>query len=256
MMEGTLFSMSSSDSDSSTTTPQPRALPRRGTRGQRVTDVHKEGDDEFWSQDFFAELSEGDDSYESETEEEDVVDSDFDDTEEEEDEEEVKVAPERRRKTAGQYVDPVKKVGASSSSSSSAAAAAPPQRRSRQTQGQQIAVIKMMGRRKSTRGATQKKAQQLEEREAEAEARPKPKRRKTEPHRVYTQEERLKRAEQVEVENRASLEALLRVEEERKRVRVRKEAPKGARVRWRSKDGRQYVAFSEGVPAWLCPPKI
>ena len=46
------------------------------------------------------------------------------------------------------------------------------------TQGQQIAAIKAQGRRKSSRSATQRKAEERDEREAAEAARPAPKRRK------------------------------------------------------------------------------
>lgn len=77
------------------------ALPNRSTRGTRMRALLEDEDDAdeaFWTQDAFADES-GDDAYESESEEEDVVDADFHDDESSESEGEVGVERERRAKT-------------------------------------------------------------------------------------------------------------------------------------------------------------
>lgn len=56
-------------------------LPTRTTRGRRfrrVIEEEAEADEDFWNQDFFREEAR-DSDYESETEEDDVVDTDFSD---------------------------------------------------------------------------------------------------------------------------------------------------------------------------------
>lgn len=60
----------------------------------RRTELHGEGDDEFWDQSFFAE-DEDDFEYEAEREEPDYLDEDFFEKEEAEDEQEVVVEKER-----------------------------------------------------------------------------------------------------------------------------------------------------------------
>ena len=93
---------------------EPKILPKRSTRGARVTEVHGEGDDEFWQQDFFAEGA-GDDEPDNDyaksdaeqDEEPDEVDSDFDEQESDEDDEEVQADKEgKAAKKKGAYVDP------------------------------------------------------------------------------------------------------------------------------------------------------
>ena len=89
----------------------PKILPKRSTRGTRLTDMHAgEGDDEFWNQEFFADEPEEDNDYEKsdadKDEEPDEYDSDFFESESESDDEEVEVDKEKRGKKAGSYVDP------------------------------------------------------------------------------------------------------------------------------------------------------
>jgi len=139
------------DSDESSEPPAPRVLPSRSTRGHRLTDIHGEGDDDFWEQEFFTEEAEADDDYEYEDakkdEQPDVYDSDFFEDESEEDEdEEVEVEKEKRPKKKGAYVDPklvaakraaaAKKAAATKAARKAAAAAA--QDKAAQEEAQQV----------------------------------------------------------------------------------------------------------------------
>lgn len=99
------------DSSGEESIPQPKILPKRTTRGTRLTTTaHGEGDDEFWEQEFFADEAEADNDYErndaEEDEEPDEVDSDFDEDEDVEDDGEVEVDKEKKGKKSGAYVDP------------------------------------------------------------------------------------------------------------------------------------------------------
>ena len=76
-----------------------QALPKRTTRGLRMTKLLEDedsADEEFWNQDAFAE-DEEDEKYVSESEEADLFDDDFNDDESSSDDEEVAVTKERRK---------------------------------------------------------------------------------------------------------------------------------------------------------------
>ncbi len=63
--------------------PKDKDLPQRSTRGRRMKqqldDEEDEADNAFWNQEFFKEEA-VDDDYKTESEPEDVIDSDFDES--------------------------------------------------------------------------------------------------------------------------------------------------------------------------------
>jgi len=96
-------------------TEDQKRLPSRSTRGRRLHDLVGEeatADEEFWRQDFFADV-EDDAEYYQEAEEEDIVDADFDIPEEPEPDapvDEDGEKPDKKKKKGITYVDPAVKA--------------------------------------------------------------------------------------------------------------------------------------------------
>jgi hypothetical protein len=227
-------------------------LPERSTRGKRMRaqldDEDAEADAEFWNQDFFAEDAR-DADYQSEKEEEDVVDSDFYESESEASDEEVEVR-ERKKKTlrppgappGGSRPRPPKpqpqpKPKAPASSSPSAAAAGGVAGAASDELPQSVifeATYEAPSLRKSTRARVEEAQKERVQREQQAKATRRPAR-QTE-FRVYTQEELLAEAARTELENLASLKQLLaREEETKKRANMKKQRFGGPLIRSRSR---------------------
>lgn len=212
-----------------------KILPKRSTRGLRLSVMDGEGDEEFWAQDFFQEEPD-DGEYESESEEDDVVDSDFD-VDEDENEEEVVVVKEKKKRKRG-YVDPANKRQ-KVAKAPKAKAVAP----ARSNVPNQI--------RKSSRAATVEKAEAMKARERERKKKP-AKVRAVPVFQLLSQEARLKEAKEVEIVNTKSLEDLLRLEEEKKDMGMRKKPViEGPGVLTISKGGRTEIVFTrvEAIPA-------
>jgi vacuolar protein sorting-associated protein 72 len=229
-------------------------LPERSTRGKRMRaqldDEDAEADAEFWNQEFFAEDAR-DADYQSEKEEEDVVDSDFFESESEASDEEVEVR-ERKKKTlrppgappGGSRPRPPKpqpqpkpKDPASSSPSAAAATAAGVAGAASDELPQSVifeATYEAPSLRKSTRARVEEAQKERVQREQQAKATRRPAR-QTE-FRVYTQEELLAEAARTELDNLASLKQLLaREEETKKRANLKKQRFGGPLIRSRSR---------------------
>jgi YL1 nuclear protein len=215
----------------------PRVLPKRSTRGKRITNAHKDGDDEFWNQDFFQEDNEEDEDFEQSEVDSDVPDSDFFESEEEDDEEanDEPVRRTRRKRGAavGKYVDPALKKKQQPKKSTVPVAASTPRGTRKSTNAKGPST-----RRKSGRVATMKRTEASELKQAQtaaaAKARPKVKREKPKP---LTQEERLVRAQQLEIENRHSLQMLLHIEEQKKKFTVHRTVMSGPGMMYKSTKG-------------------
>ena len=190
---------------------EPRILPKRSTRGQRITSMHKEGDDDFWNQDFFQEEGEIE-VYELSTEEEDEVDSDFDVTEDESDDTIVKVEKERTT-TRNKYIDPAlkrKKLQQNLNNKNSTTSSSIINKKRIKKNINIIPLIRRRSNRKSTRIMTEQsiKADEMDKKLA--------KNRIKKTKKVYKQmtlEENLKEAELTEIINKKSLAEFLLLKE-------------------------------------------
>lgn len=233
---------------------QPKILPKRATRGVRVTDMHGEGDDEFYEQDFWAEGGEEDSDFSEGSSEEDIVDSDFDDTEEEEDETEV-VVKEKSNKRKNVYVDKREQANKKQKVAINKAVAGKKVTKKGavgMADAENLKELNSPVKKRSLRTSTQDKTKDTKEKRAKREKR-KVKRERKE-MRLWTQEEQLKEAEHTEILNKQSLEDLQRLEEKAKRVEV----PLRARltkpgVLYHSKGGVQTIAFTR-QPAGVTYP--
>lgn len=193
---------------------------------QTLLEDEDSADEAFWGQDAFAEES-GDDEYESESEEVDVVDDDFHDDESSESEGEVYVArertskalkaPERRKPTTtaaagGGAVDrrhaPLTTTAGAGTSGGAGV-----------NDGAAGALGTDVGEyepRKTKRSTAQAILQKSEQMRAERAAKPAPERQKVE-YRQLTQEELLEEAKETEYWNLLDLERLLTLEAEMKK---------------------------------------
>ena len=190
-------------------------------------------DEAFWGQDAFAEES-GDDEYESESEEVDVVDDDFHDDESSESEGEVYVARERTSKAlkAPERKKPATTTAAAGGGAADRrrgmAAAAATGVSAGMSGGAVVndgaaAGMGAMGTdvgeyepRKTKRSTAQAILQKSEQMRAERAAKPAPERQKVE-YRQLTQEELLEEAKETEYWNLLDLERLLTLEAEMKK---------------------------------------
>lgn len=223
---------SSSGDDEGDEASEVKILPKRSTRGVRVSDLHREGDDDFWAQDFWQEV-ESDTEYESESASEDLLDADFYDTEDESDDEEVVVAKEKNKRK-NVYVDKNKHPKKAKTTA--------------QAKGKKEPVSAVYDKsprklRKSTRTVTQERAAARQKQKARGASKGASRARPA--HKAWTQEERLKEAEVTEVINRKSLEDLLRIEDlNKKKAMPSREIMRGPGVITSSHGGRTLVTFT------------
>jgi len=233
--------------------PERRAPSSRASKGSRMQKLiaeeeedAEEGDVEFYQQDFWAE-AEGDVEYDAGAEDQgaDSFDSDFGDSTESDDDDDddeaaQKKASKKEAKIArrkGVYVDPKLKE-------ERAAKRPAGEKKSHKRQRADSGPIEAAAfSRSSLRGSTQEKTDDLQARRELDEQR----RRERERKRVasgktkgvvelvrLTQEEILAEAKQTEIINRASLEKMLRIEEEKRKVAVRDRDTSGPRIVHRS----------------------
>mmetsp|Transcript_28631 Transcript_28631/g.80639 ORF Transcript_28631/g.80639 Transcript_28631/m.80639 type:complete len:350 (-) Transcript_28631:331-1380(-) len=215
-------------------------LPARSTRGKRIAKLLEdegEEDEEFWNQDAWQEEG-ADDDYQSESDEEDVVDSDFSDKEESEDDGEVEVRAERRRpalkppgtkkpvrrQPGGTAKPPVvprsTSTGAKVQTRTAVTAAGPAPRMLRQSTKQRTA--------EAYREQEEKEKERLE-REKRLKKKPKVE------EKTLTQEELLAEAARTEIDNIASLEKMIAREEATKaRALATKQKYPGPLIKYRS----------------------
>eukprot|EP00808_Paulinella_micropora_P000476 g67406.t1 len=204
-----------------------------------MTDMHKDGDDEFWNQQFFQDDN-VDDDY-SVSEQEDEFDSDFSDSEDESDEEEVVVKQDRIKKR-NVYREPVakhRKISGTSTAGSSRASTS-------KAKAEAWEPRQVRERTRKLTKSTQEEFRRLAQRK-------KPDR-KVREHKVWTQEMLLEEAKETEAENKASLKQLLKIEEDSKRAARSKTLPKGPRIIFHSsRGGINTVTFTDvtEVPSFL-----
>jgi len=194
---------------------------------QTLLEDEDSADEAFWGQDAFAEES-GDDEYESESEEVDVVDDDFHDEESSESEGEVYVArertskalkaPERRKPTTttaagGEAMDRRRAAGTTTTAGAGTSGGAGVNDGAAGAMGTDVGEYEPRKTKRSTAQAILQKSEQMR---AERAAKPAPERQKVE-YRQLTQEELLEEAKETEYWNLLDLERLLTLEAEMKK---------------------------------------
>lgn len=216
---------------------------RRSNAGKNIAKLlqREEELDDFYSSAYggFQETS-GDEVYESEEEEEDVVDSDFDQDDQEgaqaegSDDSEASSPPQRKKAKLSQITArSVAREKARRETDGGAKEKAKPAPVRPKTKQKSTAVEneeRVTSLRKSTLELAKERKEQRklrEKRRTAPSARP-----KRAPDRPLTQEELLKEARITEIENLKSLDAFVRLEEEKKKVVDRKRAIKGPTVRY------------------------
>lgn len=251
--------MSDSDSDDSIVKPPERREPsRRGNAGNRMQRLIQEeevdeedADKDFYQQGFWADEEE-DNDFDGDADDEDArdsFDSDFGDSSESESEEESddeKAAKKSKPKKKSVYKDPklAHKKGegpAPGEAGSSAAAAAPkPKKRPRPDPVASAGFAAPLER--SRRGATEAATAAAVEKRKSMDAAAKARAEKLAASggrvvelRRLTQEEILAEAVQTEIMNKASLERMLRLEEEKRRVVKTTRVLDGPRIRFVSR---------------------
>ena len=215
---------------------------RRSNAGKNIAKLlqREEDLDDFYSTAYggFQEAS-GDEVYESEEEEEDVVDSDFDRDEgvggqgDASDDSEASGPPQKKKAKLSQITarSVAREKARREADGGTKEKAKPPARpKSKQKSTAVENEERVTSLRKSTLELAKDRKEQRklrEKRKAAPSAR-----NKRPPDRPLTQEELLKEAEITEVENLRSLDAFVRLEEEKKKVVDRKRAVKGPAIRY------------------------
>ena len=261
---------SSSAPSSPPTPPSPNiaSRPVRSTRGRRLTDLHGEGDDEFWTQEFFTAAQDDDEDFDlrdeaADAEADDAVDSDFFDSEDEDadDDDEAEEKEPQRAKRKGQYVDPrakkakaaapprakAKPAAPQAPASTAVAAAAAPASAGRVSSPSSF-LQGIGGLRKSSRSSTVSASQSLVAKEEQRRRSSRSLARGKLHFPVKSQAQQLEEAVETERANRESLQLLLRIEEERKKVHLRKKRGKGPTVLLRSSKASTSVSWSATAP--------
>ncbi|GAB5370887.1 hypothetical protein AAMO2058_001531900 [Amorphochlora amoebiformis] len=231
--------------------PEPRVMPSRRGRGARMIEQLKNIDNEdYWKDKQLFDLDEENEiDYSTESDEEDVVDSDFDESEADDSDGEVKVVKEKKKKR-NVYVDPSKRPGKKraplgaptsdvktepSSGSGGAIAADASEARPAPKSSASLAPSAPLERRKSTRTSTIENSEDLRKREVEQSKQVKRKSTRKK-HRVLTQDEQFEEAKQTEELNRESLKRLLAEEEQAKKIdRAKKPKYTGPRIIFHSR---------------------
>ncbi|KAK9914991.1 hypothetical protein WJX75_003400 [Coccomyxa subellipsoidea] len=230
-------------------------LPNRATRGKRLEKLLEEedsADEEFWNQDFFQE-EKADDEYSTESSEESVADTDFEESEESSDEEGEEVNERTKRKTlkppgaatkkpTQQRRPPQPPAGAPSLHAAPGADLEQPgspmspttRAAVRAAQADAMAEAAQFQAPTLRRSTLVRVEEAQKERQRTEQKKPRKAQVKTE-HRPLTQEELLEEAAQTELENSASVAALMAAEEEiRARAAVRKAKYCGPLLRYHS----------------------
>ncbi|KAJ1626860.1 YL1 nuclear protein-domain-containing protein [Pavlovales sp. CCMP2436] len=259
------------------------ARANRGNRMEKLVQEEEanQAEAEFYQQSFWADADGDDEFVETSASDSEASDSDISDAEEGEDDDDDDDDDERPGKRKGSYVDPAaKRAKADKAASAKAkgggakAASLPPpdataaqakavtakeaavaRKRERQDTARADVVAELAhggaaaGRGGSLRASTiRASVEATEERlrqSAPALKKPAPGAKKRGPLQLrrLTQEELLNEAKQTEIINRASLEAMLKMEEAKRVVPLSHRADAGPRVRVHSKGGRTLVSF-------------
>ena len=248
-------SMSSEDEEI-TKPPERRAPSGRASKGNRMSKLLAEeavdedaADKDFYQQGFWAD-EEADDDFAGDADDEDGADSfdsDFgesteseDDEDEDEADKKVKQAP---AKKSSAYKDPKKKAGGAGASGAGQSGASKSNASLKKRPRPEGDIVVEARSRGSLRGTTQASSAEAEENRKKLEAAAAARRERLDAMgakrgvelRRLTQAEILAEAAQTEIINRASLERMLRQEEDKRRVLVRERNADGPRIKFHSK---------------------
>ena len=214
-----------------------------------------EKDKEFWDHGTWNEEEEVDEDYTFE-DQKDIVDADFDDSEKDEDEAPVEVLKRRKKSkasTSSRYVDPALK--------NRTAKGAVHQKIANKRPKKAPVPAKQRTFRSSTKArvAESHKSRELREKKLKTMAKARPIKKYEE--KQWTQEELLVQAAHTEVKNRRSLELMLRMEDDRKKLTGPKAPYVGKRIRYTSRLGQpnimtfeQFDDFPKVINAVAPPP--
>jgi vacuolar protein sorting-associated protein 72 len=247
----------SSEDEEITKPPERRAPSGRASKGNRMSKLLAEeavdedaADKDFYQQGFWAD-EEADDDFAGDADDEDGADSfdsDFgesteseDDEDEDEADKKVKQAP--AKKSSSAYKDPKKKAGGAGASGAGQSSASKPNASLKKRPRPEGDIVVEARSRGSLRGTTQASSAEAEENRKKLEAAAAARRERLDAMgakrgvelRRLTQAEILAEAAQTEIINRASLERMLRQEEDKRRVLVRERNTDGPRIKFHSK---------------------
>lgn len=236
-------------------------LPERSTRGTRIhvvmEDEEKKLDEDFWQQEFFQEET-ADQDYKTETEEEDVADSDFSKPESSDEEEEgdVNVRDEEPRKR--KILPPGSQALSGRKATNRKAAIGTHKKKKAKSFDIDLPVHSPPVLRKST---IERRAEAAQERLRQEQL--KVKRKKApdaDKYRPLTQAELLREAAQTELKNLASLKELVAREEAcKKKAMATKARYNGPLVRMRSRKDGEFekttleICNMQHLPTWCLP---
>jgi len=248
---GVQYTSAMSSDEEETKPPERRAPSGRASKGNRMqkliaeeVDEEDEADNDFYKQGFWADEEEDNDFAGDADDEEgvDSFDSDFGDSSESESDDEdegggKKAKREKAPKKKSVYKDPklARKKGEEGAGSSK-----PSHKKRPRPEGDLVVEARSRG---SLRGTTQASSAEAEENRKRIDAAAQARKDKLEAMgakrgielRRLTQAEILAEAAQTEIINRASLERMLRQEEDKRRVIVRERNTDGPRVKFHSK---------------------
>mmetsp|Transcript_16801 Transcript_16801/g.23376 ORF Transcript_16801/g.23376 Transcript_16801/m.23376 type:complete len:373 (-) Transcript_16801:69-1187(-) len=247
---------------------QKKELPSRASRGKRMSallDEENEADESFWNQEYFKEEAE-DTVYEQQEEEEDVVDDDFDlpenDVFEPEEDEEAAKKSDRQPKKKSVYVDPkgqaalqrekkrqkrtikpkVKEIESDDDYSENESDEL--EEPSKATGKETPKTDRQMRDSTKTLSMEKKVARERRQKELQRRRAERGPRRRTY-YRKISQKDLLEETKITEEINKASLEILLAIEEERKKLPQLKTIIQGPIITFHSKDGQSTLTFSD-----------
>jgi vacuolar protein sorting-associated protein 72 len=246
----------SSEDEEITKPPERREPSGRASKGNRMSKLLAEeavdedaADKDFYQQGFWAD-EEADDDFAGDADDEDGADSfdsDFgesteseDDEDEDEADKKVKQAP---AKKSSAYKDPKKKAGGAGASGAGQSGASKSNASLKKRPRPEGDIVVEARSRGSLRGTTQASSAEAEENRKKLEAAAAARRERLDAMgakrgvelRRLTQAEILAEAAQTEIINRASLERMLRQEEDKRRVLVRERNADGPRIKFHSK---------------------
>jgi len=244
------------ESDDEPAELEKKVLPSRSTRGTRMSKLvgeELEKDSEFWDGEHGVWESGEEDSF-SDQGSSDSADSDIDDSEEEEVDDGTEEAQLRKSEKKQRTVQNQKHLNYKDPGVQKKKAAPAPKRKA---PAAELAAPTIPGEgrsfRKSTKAITgasiTERAEKRQKQQEAAKKREEQNKNKA-PEKKLTQEQLLAEAARTEILNQRSLQALLHIEEEKKKVRQKQVKDSGPLVRFHSKSGRNTITFTDpdGVP--------
>eukprot|EP01029_Cantina_marsupialis_P003551 TRINITY_DN1345_c0_g1_i3.p1 TRINITY_DN1345_c0_g1~~TRINITY_DN1345_c0_g1_i3.p1 ORF type:complete len:379 (-),score=126.21 TRINITY_DN1345_c0_g1_i3:182-1318(-) len=249
---------------------EPKILPKRSTRGVKLSD-ESQNDADFWTQKVWKDG--GNSEFSESTSDYDSSDSDIDASEAEESESEVKVKREKKGGNKSTYKDPTmkkskismklanikslvkKNLKVKTEVEGGSVAATPVKRKAgRPPKSSASSTPTALQERKLAKQTTVnlRESTQMKRKAIDHELKNEPpiQRRRTGPKRrvQIPQDQLMVEAAQTEVFNQNSLEQLLKIAEDKKTVFGPKQGPSGPTVKRISKEGKTYFIFSEDLP--------